>query len=143
MKPMILLPLAVGLLIGADARADDAQEVEKAVRRLNEAFRDRNAEVINRLMTDNHLSITPYGGVQNKADQLRTLPDLKLTEYVTGAVKVLPLGKEAALVTYPVTMKGTYKGKAVAPKSHVSSVWVRREGQWTELSYQETPLDER
>ena len=37
-------------------------------------------------------------------------------------------------------MKGTFKGKSLAPKSHVIAVWVRHAGKWQEASYQETAL---
>ena len=36
----------------------------------------------------------------------------------------------------------TYKGKPVAARNYVSSVWVNRDGKWLEASYHETPLGE-
>ena len=50
------------------------------------------------------------------------------------------LGKDAALVTYPVTLKGTFRGRAVPARNFVSAIWVRRGGQWRQTFYQETPL---
>ncbi|HKB39930.1 MAG TPA: DUF4440 domain-containing protein, partial [Gemmataceae bacterium] len=67
--------------------------------------------------------------------------DLKLTEYAAAKTRVTLLDREAALVTYELTLKGTFKGKEVPRKSFASAVWVKRDGRWLETFYQETPLD--
>jgi uncharacterized protein (TIGR02246 family) len=143
MTRMILAALAVTFLLGADTPKDDpAKEVEKAITTLNEAFRKVDAETIKRLMTDDHVAVTVYyGGPQSVTDQIASLPDLKLAEYAAGKVKITLLGKDTALVTYELTMKGTFKGKEVPRKSYASAIWVNRGGKWLELHYQETPLD--
>ena len=68
------------------------------------------------------------------------LPELKLTEYKAGKMTIKPLGKEAALVTYPLQMKGTYQGKPLPTKNLASAVWVKQGGKWREAYYQETAL---
>jgi ketosteroid isomerase-like protein len=143
MKLRVFAVLAAGLLMGADAPQDSAsKDVEKALRALNEAFKNRDADAIQRLMTDNHVAITPYyRGPRTKAEQLKNLPDLKMTEYTMGAVKVTLISKDIALITYPLTMKGTYQGKELAPKNYASAVWVLQNGKWLEASYQETAID--
>jgi ketosteroid isomerase-like protein len=135
-----LLLLAAGLLAGDDA----ARDVAKAITTLNQAFKDRDAAAIRRLMTDDHVAITGYyGGPQTAAQQLASLPDLKLTEYSQGKLTLTPVGKDAFLVTYPLTQKGTFQGKTVAEKCFASAVWVNRGGQWLEAFYQETALGDR
>jgi len=137
--PAVMAALAAVLLLGAD---DPSRDVEKAMNALNEAFQKGDADAVKRLMTDDHVAVTAaYGGPQDRAEQLKTLPDLKLSEYAAAKTKVLPLGKDAALVTYELTLKGTYKGKDVPRKNFASAVWVRRDGKWQEAFYQETPLD--
>src|SRR5437762_2390238 len=89
---------------GDDYVTQDAavKDVEKALAALNEAFKNRDVAAVARLMTDNHQAITAYyGGVQTKAEQLKSLPDLKMSEYTPGPIKVTLLGKDTALVTYP------------------------------------------
>ena len=53
----------------------------------------------------------------------------------------LRLGRDVALVTYPLTMKGTFKGRDVPRSSIASAVWVKADGRWLETYYQETPLE--
>lgn len=134
--------IAALLLVSAD-RADDAvKEVEKAIRALNDAFAARDVDTIKRLTADDHVAITPYYPVQNKGEQLRSLDNLKLTEYTSGKIDVKLITTDVALITYPLTQKGTYKGKALAAKSIASAVWVKRHGKWVEIAYQETALAE-
>jgi uncharacterized protein (TIGR02246 family) len=143
MKRKILAVLTVGLLLGAGAPGDGqaVDDVKKAIGALNEAFEKGDAAAVKKLMTDDHVAVTPHGGAQKRDEQVASLPDLKLTEYSPGAMRVTVLGRDAALVTYPLSMKGTYKGRPLPPRSFASAVWVRRDGRWLESFYQETPLE--
>ena len=143
MRPKLLLILFAALLLAADAPKDNvAKDVEKALRALNDAFKNRDVEAVGRLMADSHVAITSYyGGPQNKAEQLKSLPDLKMSEYGMGEVKITAIGKDTALVTYPLTLKGTYKGKELPAKNYAAAVWVLQGGKWLETFYQETPLE--
>jgi ketosteroid isomerase-like protein len=139
------MAILAALLLGGDAPKEDVvKEVEKAIRVLNEAFEKQDAEAIKRLTTADHVAVTAYyGGPQTRDEQLKLLKDLKLTEYSAGKMKVTALGKDAALVTYSLTLKGTFKGQPIPTRSFASAVWVKREGQWQEAFYQTTPLDPR
>lgn len=146
MKLRFLVVLAACCLLGAEAPADKAAigEVEKAVAELNKAFESGNAALIKQLTTSDHVAITPYyRGPRTIAEQIQTLADLKLDEYKTGKFKVKLLAKDVAMVSYQLTMKGTYKGKAVASSSFASSVWVRKSDRWVEAFYQETSVDDK
>ena len=143
MKSKVLLILSAGLLIGAGAGKDEGavKEIQQAMQGLNDAFAKGDAAAIRRLTTEEHVAITPYyGGPVVRADQLKNLSDLKVPDYKAGEIKVTLITPDAALVTFPLTQKGTYKGKPVAAKNHVAAVWVNRDGAWLEVSYQETPV---
>lgn len=146
MTRTVVAVLAAGLFLGADARGEDSavKEVKEAIGALNKAFAKRDADAARRLMTADHVAVTAYyGGPQTRDEQLKSLPDLKLTEYSAGKLKVTLLGKDAALVTYPLAVKGTFQGKPVPARSFTSAVWVKRGGRWLETFYQETPLPGR
>ena len=143
MRSKLLIALAAVLLIGAEGgkTSPAVKDIEEANRTLNEAFTKRDAEAIRRLMTEEHVAITSYyGGRQTTAEQLKSLPDLQLTEYAVGEVTVNLLTADVALVTFPLMQKGKFKQIPLAPRNFVSSVWVKRNGKWLEASYQETPL---
>lgn len=147
MKLHLLLAAAVGLFLTSAARADDAatrMEVEKAIKALNEAFAKNDAAAIKKLITEDHVGITPYyDGMYNVADQLKSLPEFKVSEYAVSQQKITFLTKDVALVTYQLKQKGTFKGKELIPNQAVAAVWVRRDGKWLEASYQETAVSGR
>lgn len=144
MKSKLLLAATAVLLIGAQGGQNNSatKDVREAISVLNDAFTKRDADTIRRLMTDEHISITSYyGGPQSKAEQLKALADLQLSEYKAGELKVTMLTDDVALVTYPLDQKGKYRQKALSAKNYASAVWVKRAGKWLEASYQETALD--
>lgn len=143
MRTLTQFVLAVSLLSAdSPASAEDAtKEVEKAIAALNDAFKAGDGALVKALETDDHLSVTGWGGTQTREESVKTLPDLKLSAYTPGKIKVTVLGPDAALVTYPLELKGTYKGKEVPAKNFASAVWVRKGGKWLEHYYQETPLE--
>ncbi len=137
----LLAVVAAGLAGAADKPADPAaKDVRAALDALNAAFEKEDADTIRRLMADDHLAVTPWGGQQSRAAQIKTLPELKLSAYEVGEMKVSMLGADAALFTYPLALKGTFRGKELPANNYASSVWHRRGGRWVEVFYQETPL---
>jgi ketosteroid isomerase-like protein len=146
MKIASLAAFAALFIVGQIARADESasKEIEKALTVLNDAFVKKDVDAIKKLMTDDHVSITPYyDGALTGAQQIAALKDFKDYEYTTGKMKFTSIDKDTVLVTYPLTMKGSFKGKPLAAKSYVSSLWTKRDGKWVEALYQETALGEK
>lgn len=145
MKKSTLTLLAV-LMAPAAARADDAaaDEVSAAINKLNQAFEKGDADALRRLMTPDKVAVTGYyGGPVTRDEQIKSLAELKLSEYRPGKMTIKLLGKEAALVSYELGMKGTFKGKPLPARSYASAVWVKQAGLWREAFYQETALGAR
>lgn len=78
-------------------------------------------------------------GVHDKAASLTGVKDFDLSEVTYADWKMIPVDKDAALITYSVTVKAKYKGQDVPPGPyHETSAWVNRNGQWLATYYQET-----
>src|SRR5262249_25064079 len=131
------------LLLAVQARADTAEEVEDAVRTIQRAFNKGDVDTLKGLMTEDLTTTLSYARFSSAADLLKVQSDWKFSEYKIDGLKVKPLTKDVALVSYTATIKGTYKGKQVPSPVQVGEVWVRRDGKWKQASFQETPLDEK
>ncbi len=141
MKRTLIMVVLAGLLVAAD-EPKDHPELEKAINALNDAFAKNDVAAIKRLMTEDHVAIAPYyGGPASLADLIKSLPDHKISVYKAGKMSFQTVSKDVVFVSYLLTQKGTYKGKALAPKSYASAVWVKRDGRWLEATYQETALE--
>jgi predicted lipid-binding transport protein (Tim44 family) len=131
------------LLLGVQARADTAEEVERSVRAIQTAFNKGDVDSLKRLMTEDHMTTLTYARFSNTADQLKDLGEFKFSEYKIEGLKVKALSRDVALASFQAAIKGTYKGKAVPSPVQVVEVWVERDGKWLQASYQETPLDSK
>jgi len=130
-------------LIASTTNADDpTKEVESAMEVLNDAFTAQDAAKIRALMAPNHLAITPFAGKQSLEEQLRTLPELKYDEYSASPMSATIVNEACVLVTYTLKAKGSFKGKPVPSHCLVAAVWVKNDGKWQELHYQETAVVE-
>jgi hypothetical protein len=78
-------------------------------------------------------------GVHDKATALTGLKDFDLSEITYADWKMIPIDKDAAILTYTATLKATYKGQPVPPGPYRdSAAWVNRNGQWQAIFFQET-----
>jgi ketosteroid isomerase-like protein len=127
----------------ASEKDEQAKEIEEALVKLSQAFKDGDVAVIKRLTTSDHIAIRPfYGEPKARAEEIKSLPDIKVTESTAGKFSTTFLSKEVVLVTYPLKLKGTFKGKEIFSKNYATSIWVRRGGKWAEAFYQETRVVE-
>ena len=145
MRKLVLSVLTFVLAAGiASANAGEPATVaaiNAASAALDDAFERQSAEDIKRMMTADHLAVTPYYETpQTAAQQIATLPELKYKQTNTGEVKVVVLGPDAGMRTFTARLDGTYKGKTIPPDVFVTSIMVRQDGQWREKFYQVTAL---
>ena len=145
MRKLVLSVLTFVLAAGiASANAGEPATVaaiNAASAALDDAFERQSAEDIKRMMTADHLAVTPYYETpQTAAQQIATLPELKYKQTNTGEVKVVVLGPDAGMRTFTARLDGTYKGKTIPPDVFVTSIMVREDGQWREKFYRVTAL---
>ena len=145
MRKLILSILAFVLAAGiAGANAGEPATVaaiNAASAALDDAFERQSAEDIKRMMTADHIAVTPYYETpQTAAAQIASLPELEYKQTNTGEVKVVVLGPDAGMRTFTARLDGTYKGKMIPPDVFVTSIMVREDGQWREKLYQVTAL---
>jgi uncharacterized protein (TIGR02246 family) len=115
--------------------------VEKSLRSLKTAFNQGDAETIKRLMTKDHELTLSYARFTSRADLLKALGEFKIVDYTIEGLQVKMLAPNAALATFRATTNGTYKGRVVPSPARAVEFWIKRDGQWLQASYQETPID--
>jgi ketosteroid isomerase-like protein len=144
-RKLVLSVLACALAAGiASAHAGEPAAVaaiNAASAALDDAFERQSAEDIKRMVTADHLAVTPYyESPQTAAAQIASLPELKYKQTITGEVKVVVLGPDAGMRTFTARLDGTYKGKPIPADVFVTSIMVRQDGVWREQFYQVTAM---
>lgn len=119
----------------------DIEAIDDAVGELNEAFQTRDAAAIKALMTEDHVTVTPYYGTpQAVSDQIASLADLKYEQTNLTEPTVVLLGPDAAIWTVTAKLDVTFEGKSLSGKMFLTSVMVKQNGHWLEQLFQVTGL---
>ena len=77
-------------------------------------------------------------GPASKAQVLKNVAGLTLTEYSMEDVRFVPISPETGLISYKITETGISHGKEFTAQAYVSSVWTERGNKWLCLFSQET-----
>lgn len=103
-----------------------------------DALKAKNYDAFAGMLATDYLEVGS-DGVYDKAGIVTYLKDLEFTDTQFADWKLLPLGKNAALLMYNLTLKGKFKGEDIPPGPYrVGSVWANRDGKWQSVFYQET-----
>lgn len=139
---VLLLTLAVGVFGQTPKKTE--QELLKANREYDEALVRGDADVLERLYSDEFSYTTPDGEVRDKAQQLaftRT-GDLRLESGQSDDVKVRLYGN-TAVMTGRFTAKGKWRGKDIEIRERYTAVWVKRAGVWRLVAEQGNLIKEQ
>lgn len=113
--------------------------LEANVRAAWAAFKKKDKDGYAEFLTDEFQAVETDGdGERNRIHVLREVEHSMYTDYVLQLFQVQELAPNVAIVTYESTMQFP-KGSATRYRRvFISEVWVKREGQWKMLRYQET-----
>ena len=79
------------------------------------------------------------GTVANREDFLRNMDDFHLVKYTMGEVTMMRINEDAVMILYRAGFEGVHKGKTITQAGvESSSLYVRPDGKWLEIFYQET-----
>jgi uncharacterized protein (TIGR02246 family) len=104
-----------------------------------EALRNKDRKAYADLLADDYQGVEVDGrGERNKIQSVNDLADTNAFNYTLERLKVIPLGPDAAFVIYEVTMQFPPKAGLRYSRVYIGELWVKRDGQWKEVHYQET-----
>ena len=134
LRPAILLsvvPLASGPVAAQTSPAALEQELTRLSDEWMRAVWEKDDAVLNRLMTDDFVLISPGG-----SNKRQSRPDWLLSTRIAGAgecsysnVTVQTVG-DIAIMAAELSCKGDYHGIGLEANSVVSDVWIRRDERW-------------
>jgi hypothetical protein len=106
-----------------------------------EAVKKKDWDAFGKLLASDYIEALD-DGVHDKTATLQLVKDLDLTDYTLSDWKLLPIDKDAAIVTYTATSKGTFKGQPFPPGPYrEAAAYVNRNGEWVAIYYQETLVE--
>ena len=126
------------------APAED-RELEKTLVSLEkaswEAWKNRDPAFFSNFLSNDHLEIHT-GGPVNKETVLSTVatPACVVQSYSVDKFQLLRLNDDAAALVYFARQDTVCGGKPVPSPAWATSVYVRRDGRWLNVFYQQTPV---
>lgn len=134
---LALLPFDAGV-----ARQDSLEEtLLSQERKIIEAIQQKDTKTLEAMLADEAFAVTPGGGRQSGAQMLESLDEVTLAEYRISEVKSVQVSKDVGILTYKFTWSGSRGGENVHETTvFATSTWARRDGRWTCVFYQETPV---
>ena len=103
------------------------------------AIKSKDQKAYGELLTDDFVAVEADGGGERyKWKVLSELQQSVVTDYTLSFLKVTTLSPDAAFVRYEVFIRFPPKSTVPFEKILVGEIWVKRDGQWKALHYQET-----
>jgi Domain of unknown function (DUF4440) len=104
-----------------------------------EAIKNRDKKAYGELLADDYQGVEIDGrGERNKIQTVNDLDETNSFNYTLERFKTISLGPDAAFVIYESTMLFPPKAQLRFSRVYIGELWVKRDGQWKELHYQET-----
>lgn len=101
-----------------------------------EAWKNQDAASNNAIIADDFNSFWPDGSRHIGKPTAQQMSEQPITGYKLSQLRVVPVGADAALVTYFADVK--IPGDNVEHQMAVGEVWVKRNGQWLIRGYSGT-----
>ncbi|MGD0511671.1 MAG: nuclear transport factor 2 family protein [Terriglobales bacterium] len=104
-----------------------------------EAIKNKDKKTYGELLADDYQGVeVDTQGERTKIQALAELVSGNVFNYTLWGLKVIPLCPEAGFVIYEVTLQFPPRSVVHFSRFYVTELWVKRDGQWKELHYQET-----
>jgi hypothetical protein len=104
-----------------------------------EALKNKDKKAYAELLADDYEGVEVDGkGERTKIQSVNELTDENVYNYTLWGFKMIALNPNAALIIYESTMQFPPKAQVRYSRVYISELWMKRDGQWKEVHYQET-----
>jgi hypothetical protein len=138
MKRLAILIIAFFLSASGAAQQKKLEETLIATEKRSwEAWQKRDGRFFDAFLSDDHVEVGPTG-TSGKAGIVAFVGSqaCKVASYKVDNFKVSIFGEDTALVTYRADQDTVCNGNKVPTPVWVSSLYIRRDGQWQNAMYQ-------
>jgi hypothetical protein len=124
----------------ATAKTSTDETIIAQEKQVWEAIKNRDFDGFASMLADEQIYVSD-DGAHDKADTVKGVKDLALTDVSFSDWKVINLDKEAAVVTYTLNIKGSAGGQPIqSVPVRASTAWMKRNGKWVALYHQDTEV---
>lgn len=104
-----------------------------------EALKTKNKKAYGELLAEDYQGVSIDGrGERNKIQSMNDLDETNTFNCTLERFKTVSLGPDAAFVIYESTLLYPPKSQLRYSRLYIGELWIKRDGQWKLLHYQET-----
>jgi hypothetical protein len=105
-----------------------------------DTLKTKDYDAFGNMLTTDYIEVTDQG-VFDKAGIVADVKDFNVTDVTFSDWKMMPIDNDAVILTYQMTLKGSFKGAEVPPGPYrAAAAWVNRDGKWLAFYFQQTPI---
>jgi len=129
MKKLIALALITIFATSVAVFAADKDTLITAEKNTWQNIKDKKWDDFKKILSADFKGV--YSSGFNTSDkELAEVKTLDMKSYSLGDIDVVFIDKDAALLTYSVTLQGTEEGKDISGKMNAASVWKKEGNDW-------------
>ena len=104
-----------------------------------EAIKNKDKKAYGELLADDYQGVEVDGqGERTRLQALNELANGNVSNYTLWGFKFIPLCSDASFLVYEVTLQFPPRSVVRFSRVYITELWVKRDGQWKVLHYQET-----
>ena len=141
---MLIVALSLPLLVpvrSANAQKSVPSMLEPKIRQAWNDWQNKNEKGYASILAPDATAVEIDGrGIRDVKTELADMKAMDMTSHSLSDFKFTPLGSNAELVTYKAIADVTLGGQSMHAGLAAVEVWVKRNGAWKLLHYQETEV---
>lgn len=123
--------------MNADETKKQILEMEKG---FLDAYRKRDAAAFTENFAEDYIGIA-NDGMKTTAGEVEKMNTFDLDELHLEDEEISFPAENTAIVTYKMVSHGRFQGKEVTGKIYTSTVWIKRDGQWSAVLHTESTAE--
>jgi hypothetical protein len=136
----VALLAMISLCFGQAAKTKNQSSPDEALinreTALWEVVKNKQVDAFRKYYADN-FSAVYSDGVKDINQEVEGVRNVDLKSYSLTDTKVVFPNKDTAVLTYKVTVQGSFKGEDISGAYYASSVWVNQGGKWLAILHTE------
>jgi len=138
-KPANTIPSALMKSSSSPAQPELEAMLQAKIKTEWEALKKKDKKAYGELLAEDYEGVEEDGrGERNKIQAINEVPDGNISDYTLWGFKLISSSTDAVFLVYESTIQFPPKSVVRFSRLYIGSLWVKQNGEWQELHYQET-----
>ena len=138
-KPAEIIPSAPNKSSGTSAQLELEAMFQSKIKAEWEALKKKDKKAYGELLAEDYEGVEEDSrGERNKIQAINEVPSGNVSDYTLWGFKLISSSADSAFLVYESTIQFPPKSVLRFSRVYIGELWVKRNGEWKELHYQET-----